>query len=242
MNDYRIRCSSLGTLMTNARSIDPDLVTDEVAAIQAKKTRTDEEKALLAELLEASLSATAKTHLCTVAKEYVYGFHEVVTGKYMDKGLLVENEAIALYNERFFTSYSKNTERRDNGFITGECDIYVPAKKIIDTKSCWSWATFPATASEGEDSDYEWQLRGYMWLWDVDEAEIAYCMVDTPPELLRDYDQAELHQAEHIDASLRVTIVPYLRDRAQEQRIVRKVTAARMFLDAQVKRIYSEHS
>ena len=31
---------------------------------------------------------------------------------------------------------------------------------------------------------YEWQLRVYMWLYDADEAELAYVLVDTPKHLI----------------------------------------------------------
>jgi hypothetical protein len=91
------------------------------------------------------LSKGAKTYLEAMAKEYVYGFNQVITGKYMDKGQIVEEESIALYNSVFFTNYKKNTERRNNDWITGECDIFT-GSKIIDIKSSWSLATFPATA------------------------------------------------------------------------------------------------
>ena len=47
MRPILFRCSSIGRLMTAPASIDPALITPEVEAIQAKKERTDQEKALL---------------------------------------------------------------------------------------------------------------------------------------------------------------------------------------------------
>lgn len=234
-----MRCSSLGQLMTDPKAIDPALLDEDTAVIAKKKAKSEQEQALLQELFDYSLSAGAKTYLKNWAREYLLGFHEVITSKYMEKGLIVENESIALYNRRFFTSYAKNTERRQNDWISGECDIFTGAK-IIDTKSSWSRATFPLTAEDGHDRDYEWQLRGYMWLWGVGEAEIAYCLVDTPEELIR-YEQRELHEVEDIDERLRVTVVPYLRDTALEQKITRKVQAARNYLGAYVERVNLEH-
>jgi hypothetical protein len=186
------------------------------------------------------LSKGAKTYLEAMAKEYVYGYNQVVTGKYMDKGQIVEEESIALYNSVFFTNYTKNTERRNNDWITGECDIFT-GSKIIDIKSSWSLATFPATAEAGRDKTYEWQLRAYMMLWDVDQAEIAYCMVNTPDELIK-YEQPELHYVDHIDEALRVTVVPYERDRALEDKIKVKVDAARAYLEEVVATIQRQHS
>jgi hypothetical protein len=239
VNSFRVRASSLGQIMTDPRSIAPHLLTEEIEAIMRKKVRTDEDKLVLQHCYDLSLSAGAITFLDTVAKEYVYDYHEVITGKYMEKGLVVEDESIALYNRVHFTNYVKNTERRTNEWLTGECDIYT-GTKIIDIKSSWSLSTFPAIAASGLDKDYEWQLRAYMMLWDVDEGEIAYCMVSTPEELIR-YEQRDIHEVERIDEHKRVTRVQILRDRALEEKIKRRVGAARLYLDAQVKQIHLEH-
>lgn len=185
------------------------------------------------------LSKGAKTVLDNMAKEFVYGFNEVISGKYMEKGIIVEDQAIELYNSVFFTNYKKNTERKTNDWLTGECDIFT-GDKIIDIKSSWSLPTFPATAEEGRDKGYEWQLRAYMMLWNVDEAEIAYCMVNTPDELIK-FEQEELHFVDHIPEHLRVTIVPYKREKELENKIKVKVEAAREYLANKVKQINQQH-
>jgi len=186
------------------------------------------------------LSVGAKTEIERIAKEFVYGYDEVVTSKYMDKGIAVENQSIELYNSVFFTSHSKNTERRSNEWITGECDIFAPGK-IIDIKSSWSLATFPATSKAGQDKQYEWQGRAYMWLWDMPEFEIAYCMVNTPEELIS-WEDPKLHYVDHIAESLRVTRVPYQRDKALEDKMKQRVIDANEYLDLVVKQIADEHN
>lgn len=237
----KIRASSLGKIMTDAKSIDDGLVDGEIAEIKKKKVRTDEEKAVLQVLLDKTLSAGAKTFLEDMAKEYIYGFHEVVTSKYMEKGTLVEDECIELYNTVFFTDLKKNKERKENQWITGECDLHIPLRKIVDIKASWSLSTFPATSAAGIDSGYEWQGRAYMWLWDVDEFENAFCMVNTPDELIG-YEDPELHYVDHINPALRVTITPYKRDKALEEKIKVKVEAANKYLDELVERINCEHN
>ena len=187
------------------------------------------------------LSKGAKTVLEKMAKEFVYGYVEEISGKYMDKGLIVENQSIELYNAVHFTNYKKNTERRTNDWVTGECDIYVPNTKIIDIKSSWSLPTFPATVESGRDKGYEWQGRAYMMLWNVDLFEIAYCMVNTPDELIK-YEQDELHFVDHIDEALRVTIVPYERDKVLEDKIKFKVDAARAYLTKVIEEIQEQHN
>lgn len=185
------------------------------------------------------LSVGAKTAVMKLAKELVYGYDEQISSKYMEKGILVEDQAIALYNEVFFTSHQKNIARMSNMWITGECDIFTP-EKIIDIKSSWSLATFPVTAEAGKDKGYEWQGRAYMWLWDVDQFEVAYCLVNTPDELIG-YEQPDLHYVDHINPELRVTRVQYTRDKALEDKIKQRVEAANEYLTAMVRQIANEH-
>lgn len=238
---FRFRCSSLGLIMTDAQSVDDQFVTEGIAVIQRKTKRTDEEKAILQAAKDASLSAGAKTFIESLAKEALYGFCEVVTGKYMDKGLIVEDESIELYNAVHFTDHKKNTERRNNDWITGECDIIVPSVKGVDIKSAWSLATFPATSAAGYDKLYEWQCRGYMMLWDVPLWEVAYCMVNTPDELIK-YEQEELHYVDHIPEEMRVTVVRYERDMELEAKIIRKVQAAHRYFDHITRQIKRDHN
>jgi len=207
---HKFRASSLGLIMTDPKSKDEPL------------------------------SAGAKTEIEKLAKQLVYGYDEIVTSKYMDKGIQVEDKAIELYNSVFFTDHKKNTERKTNDWITGECDIFAQ-DKIIDIKSSWSLATFPATSRAGQDKLYEWQGRAYMWLWDVDLFEIAYCLVNTPDDLIGWEDQS-LHYVDHIAEPLRVTRVQYKRDRELEAKIQTRVDAANKYMDEIVQQIAAEHS
>lgn len=206
----KIRASSLGLIMT-----EPKLKTE-------------------------VLSVGAKTYIKKLAREFVYNFEEDISSKYMDKGIIVEDAAIALYNRVFFTDYKKNEERKTNDWITGECDIYT-GKKIIDIKSSWSLATFPVLSEDGIDKQYEWQGRAYMMLWDCDYFENAYCMVSTPEELLR-YDQEDLHYVDNIDESLRVTITPYERDLKLEEQIIINCEAAQNYFNEVLERIALDHN
>lgn len=189
------------------------------------------------------LSKGAKTVIEAMAKEFVYGYHKTISGKEMEKGTLVEDESIRLYNDVFFNDYAKNTVRLENDWISGECDIFT-GSKIIDIKSSWSIPTFPATtataAAQSKDRGYDWQLRAYMWLWDVEQAEVAYCLVSTPDELIG-YEDPELHYVDHINPTLRVTTVSYIRDRDLEEKIKTKVEAANEYMQQLVKQIQSEH-
>jgi hypothetical protein len=230
----------LSEIMTDPQCIDPMYLTEELAAISRKTKKTDEDKAILAPLWEKSLSVGAKTCIERIAKQLIYGYEEQFTSKQTDKGTQVEDAAIELYNSVFFTNYKKNTERKTNEWLTGECDIVAP-KKIVDIKAPWSLATFPATIAAGVDKGYEWQGRAYMMLWDRDEFEIAYCMVSTPDELIG-YESTDLHYVDHINPELRVTRVQYQRDKALEDRIKNRCEEANKYLSMLVKKIADEHA
>lgn len=186
------------------------------------------------------LSVGAKTAITKMAKEAVYGYDERITSKPMTKGIQCEDQSIELLNSVLFSSHTKNTERKTNEWITGECDIFT-GSKIIDIKSSWSLATFPALAEDGENKTYTWQLAAYMWLWDVDSAAIAYCLVSTPEELIG-YEDPKLHIVDHIAPELRVTLLHQERDKTMEAKIVEKVEAGREYYRQVIERIANEHT
>jgi len=126
----KIHPSSLGLIMADAQSIDKSLLSKDLLEISGKKKKTDEDKEFLAPYLTKTLSAGAKTYIKKLAKEFVYGFTEQISNKYLDKGIKVENDSIELYNRVFKTKYEKNTERKTNQWLTGECDVFTGTKII----------------------------------------------------------------------------------------------------------------
>ena len=185
-----IRCSSLKLAMTEARAKNAGL------SESAKKVVEDEVRALY------------------------FGVREKISNKFIQKGIDCEQQSIDLLNNvefRLSKPYTKNTERRSNEWITGECDIYDAETSLIrDIKTSWSLATFPLFATNADD--YEWQMRGYMMLWDCEEASVDYCLVDTPEHLIG-YEQRELHIVSHIEPEKRVKSFVYKRDLEKEERI-----------------------
>lgn len=87
----------------------------------------------------------------------------------------------------------KNTERKQNTFINGEMDCMAPDKILYDIKNAWDWITFDKAKLS---FDYEWQLRGYMWLWNVDKSRLFYCLTNMPESLLID-EERKLFYANH---------------------------------------------
>jgi len=197
MREVLIRCSSLGKIMTEPRT-----------------------KA------EGILSVGAKTYIRELAQQEILSVDFEFSSKETQKGIEVEDESIALLNRVRGLSLAKNTERRSNGLITGECDLYdAERKRGHDLKSSWSAKTFPGWVADCEDKLYEWQMRGYMWLWDADEWEVNYALVDTPERLIG-FEPLQMHVVSHIPEHMRLTSWVIQRDRAKEEVIAEKVAAA----------------
>ena len=207
----KIRCSSLGKIMSPAKSKKPK-----------------------------DLSAGALTHCYELSKQFVYGYSPQISSRAIDKGILCEDQSIALYNSVFFTSYKKNSERRENAYLTGECDIFGDGM-VTDIKTSFSLETFPAIPSRIDSKLYEWQLRGYMILWNSVRSRLAYCMIDTPSDLCQ-YDDESLHMVSHIDPSLRVTIKDFDFDQDKSDLIKIKCQAAQIQIERFIEDIATEHS
>lgn len=177
-----------------------------------------------------ALSETAKSMIKDIVREEFFGVRKQISSKAMEKGIRCEDDSITLLNSVLFKSYVKHIGRVSNEFITGECDILADTHGR-DVKTSWSIDTFPLFDDELKNNAYEWQMRGYMWIYDKPEWFVDYCLVDTPSDLIG-YEQEELHQVSHIDDDLRVRTVKHLRDVALEDAIKEKVIAARIYAES----------
>ena len=212
MREILFRCSSLGHLMTEPR------------------TKAD-----------GDLSAGARTYLRQLVKQEIFSVDFEISGKEIEKGLAVENESIALLNKVRGLALVKNTERRDNGLITGECDLFNPPKRRgHDLKSSWSLKTFPGWAVDCVNPLYEWQMRGYMMLWDANEWEVNYAMVNTPEALIRN-EPMDQHLVDHIPPQHRLTTWVIERDFQKESLIRHRCEAARWYYGQLIREFDAEH-
>jgi hypothetical protein len=193
-----IRCSSLGKIMTEPRS------------------------------KSEPLSEGAKTAIETIAAQAIFGIQFEVDSKQMAKGLLCEEEAIETLCEVRGLNLMKNTERRRNDWLTGECDL-IGDDRGHDLKCSWSAATFPIVESACYDKLYEWQMRGYMMLWDVGLWEVNYVLLNTPEHLIG-YEPQSMHFFDHIPPEHRITTWAVARDAAKEKAIIEKCKLAKDYL------------
>lgn len=215
MRDLLIRCSSLGKIMT------------EPTAAAAKAGEV--------------LSVGAKTYIRTLAAQEIFGVDFEISSKYLEKGIEVEPESIALLNRVRGLALEKNAERKRDDILTGEADLFdAKRRRGHDLKSSWSVATFPICEKDCEDKEYEWQMRGYMRLWDCDEWEVNYALVDTPERLIG-FEPLTMHVVGHIPEHMRITTWTVRRDREKEASMVGKVLAARAYFDEVVREFDRTH-
>lgn len=159
------RCSSLGYLMTEPR---------------AKKDKD-----------AGNLSESAKTHLVDVFVSKKYGRNTDIHNKYIQKGLMVEEDSITLYSRLKKKFYKKNEERLFNKFIQGTPDLYegesiYKATHIPDIKSSYDIFTFFRNHTSELSNLYYWQIQGYMDLTGAKSGSIVFCLVDTPEVIMND--------------------------------------------------------
>lgn len=188
---------------------------------------------------EGALSQGAKTYVRELAKQEVFGVEFEFGSKETEKGILVEDESIALVNSVYGLSLVKNTERRTSRGLTGEPDL-VASDHGRDVKSAWSIKTFRAFQEEVEDQMYEWQCRAYMALWDLPVWYVDFCLVDTPEHLVG-YEPVQLHMVSHIPERLRVTSWRVERDADKEARIFEKIAAAQDYYRQVVREFDAAH-
>ena len=152
----KIRCSSLGKIMTSPKS------KGEV------------------------LSQTAKTYLKELVLEEKFGIKKEFSSRYTDKGNTQEDLAIEMASQVLNLPFAlKNTEYFENEFIKGTPDL-VLEDEIVDIKCSWDGTTFPWFEDELPNKDYFWQLVGYCWLTGRKKARVVYCLVDTPEDIVQD--------------------------------------------------------
>ena len=184
------------------------------------------------------LTETAKTTIREIAKQDLFGFKAFTGNKYTEKGLLLEDKAIELSGVMRNRFYTKHKGRLSNDFITGECDVLDSANSlIIDTKCTWDIGTHPFFKDEAAEkvkkAGYDVQMQCYMWLYEMDKAEIDFWLFPCPRELLTrfDDDYQLIDLVEQTDIKDRITTVTIARDDKVIERIKEVIHHAQAYYD-----------
>jgi|32_taG_2_1085360.scaffolds.fasta_scaffold08249_5 hypothetical protein len=157
---YKERASMIGKIMTNPRS-------------KSQKYSDTMKKRVQEKILEDQFN---------VKSEF--------WSRYTEKGIQVEDESILMFGRitgRF--GCDKNEKSFENDYFTGTPDIIIQKESlVVDIKSSWSASSFPFFNDDDDipSKDYIYQLHAYMDLTGMDNALLAYCLVDTPEEIIQD--------------------------------------------------------
>lgn len=186
-NNWKIRCSSLGVITGDIGLTEKQeekmkelLEKDKIKPIT--QNQREELNRYLFVKNNPELSTGAKTYLEEVScydwgKDKDYPFIKEVV-----KGNMMEQTSIELVDNVLYggeVGLYKNTEKKSDDFIEGECDIDFD-DTVIDVKTCLDSKTFRKKLKEGLTHDYIWQLKGYARLYNKKRALLCYTLVDTP--------------------------------------------------------------
>jgi hypothetical protein len=189
---WKFRASQMGQLMAGVKDALTERQTETLEGLltkQAQNKITDRQLQTLGDLIakrdaKPKLLKTATNLLDEIFQEVVFGRSKEIKTKYMDKGLAKEEESLTLYTQVTGNLLLKNETNFQNDHFTGTPDN--TQGLIRDIKTCWDYSTYPMHQTEIKKKAYLCQLNVYMDLCGLDEAELVYCLVDTPFSMIDD--------------------------------------------------------
>lgn len=130
-----------------------------------------------------ALSETTKTYLQEWLKSEIYGVKKEIYSKKIEKGIMLEDEAIDFVVANLDIPFTiKNEKSFEDDFFTGTPDIILD-DTIIDIKVSWDCFTFPLFDTEIPTKDYFYQLQVYMHITCKRAAKLVYVLLNTPENL-----------------------------------------------------------
>lgn len=165
-NPFICRCSGIGQIMTNPKT----------------KSET------------LSKTCISYVHAWIKSQPEFYAREKNFRSKYTLKGNKCENASIEFAGKYYgWTNAEKNTERRTNSFLTGECDVEL-SDSIEDIKNSFSEATFPLFHTDIPIDGYGFQLQGYMELYDKPKSGLIYTLMDAPEEMIEREARSRMYE------------------------------------------------
>jgi len=212
---YQFRASQAHFLMTGTIGI-TDIQENELNVLlnRKKASETGLKKPLTA-VMEAKFSElilkrdskelpkTIQTELRKIHRAETFNRNFLFTNKYVQKGILQEEEAVTLYQMyrkdilKLNTFFTKNTDRLKNDWFSGEWDLPTldeikKNKEGFDIKNSWGLDTFPFKEDE-LDKNYYAQNQVYMDLTGAEKWTTVYCLVNGTEHLVNNEKQKHFY-------------------------------------------------
>lgn len=190
--NWKFRASQMGDLMAGNKPNLTEKQESTLIGLLDKRDNgkiTDKQTSTLGDLIakrdaKPKLLKTATNKCDEIFQEVVFGRSKELTNRYLEKGISQEEVSLSLYQDVVGDLVLKNEENYQNDYFTGTPDCC--HEKVIDIKSSWSYSSFPMNDMEIKNKAYYYQLQVYMNLTGLETAELAYCLVDTPSNLIDD--------------------------------------------------------
>jgi hypothetical protein len=189
--DWKVRSSGKGQIMTNLTTQeDIDKIDLEIKSLTNERNSgvnangnkvkwTETKKDRLIYLIDKkknpdALPTGAISYLNEEFRNVFWGRKRILQNKYLEKGNIMEEDALQLVSDVHGKFYAKNKEKFANDYSHGTPDH--KSTFIIDTKCSWDMDTFDGA---GLTSLYEWQIKSYLWLTGLTEGLLVYCLVNS---------------------------------------------------------------
>lgn len=171
---------------------------------------------LMTRLDKGGLGKTSKKVVLNAVLFDALGYRRELDAKMINKGLMLEDDAIKAVSLLKAVTMTKNTERRSNEWFSGECDLLTD-DSIRDTKCSWSIDSFPWTHDDAmqrvKDGGYDWQGQVYMSLWGKKVHYVDFVLLPTPHSLLGynddEYEHIELVNNIPLQKRIRTVKIEY---------------------------------
>lgn len=199
-----IQKTKMSDLIARKKASENGELDDKGKPVKALTPNMEEELKSLVEANEKKeLSKTMVTELRKIHRAETFNRNFVWTNKFVQKGILQEQEAITLYQEYrkkvlgINTYFEKNTERLENDWFSGEWDLPTLAdvkkmKEGFDIKNSWSLDTFPFKEDELSDQ-YFYQNQVYMALTGAEKWTTVFCLVNGTEHLVNNEKQKHFY-------------------------------------------------
>jgi hypothetical protein len=176
-NSYRTKFKEYKEL-ANKETVSANKLLESCLSFKKKRDEAEQKKHI------PNLSVGCITTLQEIHTSLTTGRRKFVKSKYFDKGLTVEEDCITMYSMITADYNQKNTIQKENDWVIG-CVDFKHNGYVVDTKAAWDIWTFNKARYSKISPLYQWQLDGYMWLEDLQEAKLAYCLINTPEYLIK---------------------------------------------------------
>lgn len=196
-DDFKLHVSSIRVALTHPPNVKPLNKTDlaKIEKIVSKGDITEAEEKEIDALREKERMflnpPLAKATISMLTRRYPREKYEKMVlsiGKHfptIQKGTMMEGDAVMELNKFYKKDYERNTESFENDYLKGFPDIFHKEDGlVIDTKISWNIESFFKARLEKLAATYWYQMQGYLELTGAKHGKVCFILLSTPQELI----------------------------------------------------------